>query len=110
MLEIVGQWQPQWGTNDGGSTLAVNDGTEVSVLFNGANEAHNVASLLKMATAVNTDTKGMGISMIEANMKVISVQELNESVSFKNIETSNDIKTIPILIKNCIFPLDLIFT
>lgn len=43
-------------------------------------------SLLKMATAVNTDTKGMGISMIEANMKVISVQELKDSTSFKNIE------------------------
>ncbi|NER16920.1 SusE domain-containing protein [Spongiivirga citrea] len=26
LLEIKGQWQPQWGTNDG-STLAVNDGT-----------------------------------------------------------------------------------
>lgn len=26
LLEVKGQWQPQWGTNDG-STLAVNDGT-----------------------------------------------------------------------------------
>lgn len=26
VLEILGQWQPQWGTNDG-TTLAVNDGT-----------------------------------------------------------------------------------
>ncbi|WP_438711709.1 SusF/SusE family outer membrane protein [Aquimarina muelleri] len=25
-LEVLGQWQPQWGTNDG-STLSVNDGT-----------------------------------------------------------------------------------
>ncbi len=27
MLEVLGQWQPQWGSNDGGVTLAVNDGT-----------------------------------------------------------------------------------
>ena len=26
ILEVLGQWQPQWGTNDG-TTLAVNDGT-----------------------------------------------------------------------------------
>jgi hypothetical protein len=54
-------------------------------------------SILKVATSVNTDTKGLGISMIEANMKVNNVAELTGHTGFANIESvleKNDVKTI----------------
>ena len=54
-------------------------------------------SILKVATSVNTDTKGLGISMIEANMKVNNVAELTGHTGFANIEAvleKNGVKTI----------------